>query len=219
MKILLFGATGMIGQGVLRECLLDAEVESVLSVVRSATWPRQAKVREVVHSNFQDFSALQTQLGEIDACLFCLGVASAGMTEEAYRLVTHDYTIAAARACLEANPAIAFLYISGAAADSSEQGRIMWARVKGQTENDLLKMLFRRVHLFRPGFIRPLHGIQSRTKLYRVLYRVLGPLMPALQALFPRAVTTTEQLGRAMLRVAKDGYEKPILEMRDITRF
>jgi uncharacterized protein YbjT (DUF2867 family) len=219
MRVLLFGATGMIGQGVLRECLLDREVESVLSVVRKPSGRTDRKVRELVHVDFQNFSQLQNDFAHADACLFCLGVTSAGIAEEEYRRITHDFALAAARACLAANPAMIFIYISGAGADSSEQGRTMWARVKGQTENEILKMPFRGAYVFRPGFIRAMHGIQSRTKVYRVLYKLVGPLMPLFKALAPRSVTSTEQLGRALLQVAKAGYATPVLEMRDITGF
>ena len=219
MKILLFGATGMIGQGVVRECLLDPQVGSVVSVVRTAAGQRREKVCELVHANFQNFSAIEAGFAAVDACLFCLGVTSTGMTEADYRRVTYDITIAAARACVRANPAMTFIYVSGAGTDASERGRLMWARVKGQTENALLHMGFRGAYAFRPGVIQPLHGIQSRTKVYRVLYKLLAPLLPAWKAIAPHSITTTGQLARAMLRVAKEGYSKPVLEMRDITSF
>jgi uncharacterized protein YbjT (DUF2867 family) len=218
MRILLFGATGMIGQGVLRESLLDPRATSVLSIVRTASGQAQPKLRELVHVDFQDFSAIQAEFAAIDACLFCLGVTSAGMQEADYRRVTYGITLAAARACLAANPAMTFIYVSGAGTDSSERGRSMWARVKGQTENALLQMGFRAAYMFRPGFIQPLHGIQSRTRLYRILYKLLAPLTPLLRAIFPHAITTTDQLARAMLHVAADGYAKPILETCEIAR-
>ena len=218
MKVLLFGATGMIGQGVLRECLLDPTVDRVVSVGRSASGQAHPKLKEVVHQNLLDLHAIAPELVGLDACFFCLGVSSAGLSEAAYRAITHDLTLAAARTLVGLNPAMTFAYISGAGADGSEQGRIMWARVKGQTENALLRLPFKAVHLFRPGAIQPLHGSTSRTPLYRLLYRVLGPFLPLLKKVSPDSLTTTEQLGRAMLHAAQKGAPQPILEMRDINR-
>lgn len=218
MKIILFGASGMIGQGVLRECLADPRVERVLAIIRQPLGRSHEKLRELVHGDFLDFSRIEGELPGYDACLFCLGVSSAGMSEADYRRITHGYTLAAAETLARVNPAMTFHYISGQGTDDSEQGRIMWARVKGETENALLRLPFRSVHLFRPGFIQPLHGIRSRTRLYRIAYALARPLVPVLKRLAPDAVTTTEQLGRAMLRVAAEGYERPRLEMRDINR-
>jgi uncharacterized protein YbjT (DUF2867 family) len=216
MNIVLFGATGMIGQGVLRECLIDPEVDSVLSVGRSATGVTSAKLRELVHRDLLNLSAIESRLIGFDACFFCLGVSSAGMTEPAYRRITFDITIAVAQTLVRLHPAMTFVYVSGAGSDSSGQGRIMWARVKGQTENALLQLPFTRVVIFRPAGIVPLHGTTSRTRWYRMLYAVTRPMWPLLYAAFPRYVTTTEQMGRAMLRVARGGSPKPILETRDI---
>jgi uncharacterized protein YbjT (DUF2867 family) len=216
MKVILFGATGMVGQGVLRECLLDDEVESVLAIVRGRTGQRHAKLQELVHENFFDFSALGSRLSGYDACFFCLGVSSAGMTEVDYQRVTYDITMAAAKTLVERNAAMTFIYVSGAGTDSSERGRTMWARVKGRTENALLELPFKAAYLFRPAFIQPRHGITSKTRAYRVLYAVFGPLFPALRALFPKYVTTTEEVGRAMLEVGKHGASKRVLENQDI---
>ncbi len=218
MKVLLFGATGMVGQGVLRECLLDPDVESVISIGRGATGKQHPKLRELLHANFLDFSAIENQLSGFDACFFCLGVSSAGMSEEQYTRVTYGFTIAAARALAKLNPSMTFIYVSGMGTDSSEQGRSMWARVKGKTENDLLRLPFRAAYMFRPGAIVALHGVKSKTKLYRVFYVVLGPLPPLLYKLFPKYVTTTEQIGRAMLKVARSGWPKPVLETADINQ-
>jgi hypothetical protein len=206
----------MVGQGVLRECLLDPDVESVVSIARSATGQHHAKLRELLHNNFLDFSPIENQLSGFDACFFCLGVSSAGMSEENYQRITYGFTLAAARVLASLNPNMTFIYVSGAGTDSSERGRSMWARVKGKTENELLRLPFHAAYMFRPGVIVPLHGIQSRTKLYRVLYSLLGFLLPLLRARFPKYVTTTEQLGRAMLKVAKQGWPKPVLETYDI---
>lgn len=216
MKAVIFGATGMVGQGVLRECLLDPEVERVLSVVRSATGQQHEKLRELIHGDFLDFSGIEAELAGYDACFFCLGVSSAGMSEDEYERVTYGFTMAAAQALVKVSPGMTFEYISGAGTDSTEKGRSQWARVKGRTENALLALPFKSAYMFRPGFIQPLHGIKSKTKSYRVFYIVLGPLLPALKAIFPRSMTTTEQLGRAMIAVAKHGYPKKVLEMRDI---
>lgn len=217
MKVILFGATGMVGQGVLRECLLDGEVASVLAIVRGATGQQHEKLQELVHEDFFDFSAIETKLSGYDACFFCLGVSSAGMTEEDYRRVTYDITLAAATTLVRQNAAMTFIYVSGAGTDSTERGRTTWARVKGKTENALLRLPFKAAYMFRPAIIQPQHGITSKTKAYRVLYAVFGPLFPLLKAVFPKYVTTTEQVGRAMLKVAKQGAPKPVLENQDIS--
>lgn len=216
MKVLLFGASGMVGQGLLRECLLDPGVEAVASVVRAPTGSSHPKLRELVHGDFLDFSPLEGELSELDACFYCLGASAAGLSEADYTRITHDYALAAARTLLRLNPALTFVFVSGAGTDSSGAGRVMWARVKGRTENDLLAMPFKAAYMFRPAAIQPLHGIQSKTRAYRVLYRVLGPLLPVLRGAFPNSWTTTEHLARAMLRVAREGAPKAILESRDI---
>jgi len=216
MKVILFGASGMVGQGVLRECLLDPEVEEVLSVGRSATGQTHAKLREITHADFTDFTPIAAQLSGYDACFFCLGISSAGMKEADYRHITYDFTLAAAQVLARQNPAMTFIYVSGSGTDSSEKGRSMWARVKGQTENALLRLPFKAAYMFRPGAIQPLHGIKSRTRLYRAGYTVMAPLWPVLRALFPRQVITTEQVGRAMLAAAKRGGPQKLLENQDI---
>jgi uncharacterized protein YbjT (DUF2867 family) len=216
MKIILFGATGMAGQGILRECLLDQEVHQVLSIVRTLSGQQHAKLRELVHSDFFDYSAVVSELTGFDACLFSLGISSAGMDEAKYKHLTYILTLATAATLAELNTNMTFLYVSGAGTDSTERGRSMWARIKGKTENDLLKLPFRAAYMFRPGAIQPMHGIRSKTKLYQVFYTVLNPILPLLKSVFPQYITTTEQLGRAMLRVAKQGYPRPILETKDI---
>jgi uncharacterized protein YbjT (DUF2867 family) len=219
MDIVLFGATGMVGQGVLRECLLDGDVRRVVSVVRSPSGQRHEKLRELIAVNFLDLSSIAPELTDLDACIYCLGVSSAGMTEEQYTRITYEFTMEAARTLVKANPGMSFLYVSGSGTDSSERGKVMWARVKGKTENALLHSGFKAAYIFRPGFIQPLHGITSKTRLYRAIYAVSTPIFPVLRAIFPQYVTTTEQLGGAMLAVARDGYSKAILEMRDISGF
>jgi uncharacterized protein YbjT (DUF2867 family) len=216
MKVVMFGATGMVGQGVLRECLLDADVDNVLSIGRSETGQRHEKLRELVRADLFDLSAIAGDLAACDACFFCLGVSSAGMSEEAYRKVTYDITIAAARLLVETSPQMTFIYVSGAGTDSTERGRIMWARVKGATENALMKLPFKAAYMFRPGFIQSLHGATSRTRSYRILYGVFRPIVPLVVALFPNQVTTTERIGRAMLAAAKRGAPKSILDPQDI---
>jgi uncharacterized protein YbjT (DUF2867 family) len=216
MNIILFGATGMVGQGVLRECLLDPDVQQVLSIVRSATGQHHAKLRELIHTDFFDYSAIQRELSGYDACFFCLGISSAGMTGRQYHHLTYDLTLEAAGTLARLNPGMTFIYVSGAGTDSAESSRTTWARVKGKTENALLNLPFKAAYMFRPGIIQPLHGITSKTRSYRVFYTLSKPLLPIFKALFPKYVTTTQQMGRAMLQVAKHGYPTPILESRDI---
>jgi uncharacterized protein YbjT (DUF2867 family) len=216
MKVILFGATGMVGQGVLRECLLDSGVESVLTIGRGATAQQHEKLHEIVLNDLSDLSPVEGKLSGYDACFFCLGVSAVGMSEDDYSRVTYDLTPSIARTLIRLNPAMTFIYVSGAGTDSTEQGRMMWARVKGKTENALLAMPFKAAYMFRPGYIQPLHGIRTKTKWYGVMYAVVAPLYPILKALFPRSLTTTEQLGRAMIRVAKTGAGKRVLESSDI---
>jgi len=216
MKVILFGATGMVGQGVLRECLIDPGIERVLAVGRSPTGRRHAKLREIIHDNFVDFSKIEPQLSGYDACFFCLGVSSVGMGEERYRHLTYDITMAAARTLARLNPGMVFTYVSGRSTDSSEQGRVMWARIKGKTENDLLKLPFKAAYIFRPAGIQPLHGVRSKTGWVNAIYVVTAPLLSYLARTAPKYMTTSEQLGRAMIKVARDGYPKPVLESEDI---
>jgi uncharacterized protein YbjT (DUF2867 family) len=218
MKVILFGATGMVGQGCLRECLLDPGVESVLTVGRSPTGQRHAKLREIVHDNFLDYSTIESQLAGFDACFFCLGVSSVGMEEERYRHLTYDITMAAAKTLAKLNPGMVFTYVTGRGADSTERGRLMWARVKGKTENDLLKLPFKAAYMFRPAGIQPLHGVRSKTGWVQAIYVITAPLLSLLNRTSPNYMTTTEQVGRAMIKVARDGFPKPVLESEDINR-
>lgn len=218
MKVILFGATGMVGQGALRECLLDPAVDAVLVVGRKPTGRTHAKLREIIHGDFWNFSTIAPQLTGYDACLFCLGVTSLGMSEDDYRHVTYDITMAAATTLVRVNPGMTFVYVTGRGTDSTEQGSQMWARIKGRTENDLLKLPFRAAYMFRPAAIQPLHGIKSRTAWYQAIYTVSAPLFSLLRRIAPTYVTTTEQLGRAMIKVARDGYPKPVIESDEINR-
>jgi uncharacterized protein YbjT (DUF2867 family) len=218
MKVLLFGATGMVGSGALLECLEDPRVHSVVVVGRSPCGTRHAKLREILHADFFDFSAIQSGFAGVDACFFCLGVSSAGLPEPEYRRITFDLTLAAARAMVAVNAAVTFCYVSGAGTDSTERGRTMWARVKGQTENALLAMPFKAAFMFRPAFIQPVKGVRTKTPLYRAFYAILGPLFPVLRRLAPRHVTTSAAVGRALIEVAIGGYDRRILASEDINR-
>jgi uncharacterized protein YbjT (DUF2867 family) len=218
MKVILFGATGMVGQGVLRECLLDPGVERVLAVGRSPTGQRHAKLREIVQDNFLDYSAIESQLAGYDACFFCLGVSSVGMDAERYRHLTYDITLAAARTLAKLNPQMVFIYVTGQGTDSTERGSLMWARVKGKTENDLLKLPFKAAYMFRPAGIQPLHGMRSKTAWVQAIYVGAAPLLTLLNRVAPKYMTTTEQVGRAMIKVARDGFPRPVLESEDINR-
>jgi uncharacterized protein YbjT (DUF2867 family) len=215
VKVILFGATGMVGQGVLRECLLDDRVEQVLAVGRTPVGTGHAKLSEIVRSDVSDLSEVRDQLAGHQACFFCLGVSSAGMPPAEYHRLTYDLTLAAAAVVAAASPDLTFIYVSGQGTDSTEQGRIRWARVKGATEN-ALRALPMHNYAFRPGIIQPVHGVTSRTPLYAAAYRVVGPLFPVLRRLAPGSFTTTETLGRAMIAVAERGYPESVLDNRDI---
>jgi uncharacterized protein YbjT (DUF2867 family) len=217
MKVLIFGATGMVGQGVLLESLRDPEVELAVTVGRTATGVRDPKLREIVHRDLLHYDGMEESLAGFDACFFCLGVASTGMKEADYERVTYGFTLAAAEAMSRANPGLTFIYVSGSGTDSTEHGRIMWARVKGRTENALLKLPLN-AYAFRPGFIEPMDGIQSKTPSYRLFYKVLGPLLPLMHRMFPNQILSTREIGQAMLAVARHGYAKRILETKDIRR-
>ncbi|MFG2957328.1 epimerase [Streptomyces sp. NPDC048291] len=218
MNVVVFGASGMVGQGVLRACLLDPTVGSVLVVGRRPLGITHPKLTEVLHDDFTDLSALADRLTGLDACFYCLGVSSAGMSEAEYTRVTHDFTLAAARAVLAASPGPTFVYVSGEGTDSTEQGRTMWARVKGRTENALLALPVN-AYMFRPGYIQPRHGAVSRTRSYRVMYTLTSWLYPLLHRLVPAHSTTTEHLGRAMLAVTRPGVtESRVLYSKDINR-
>ena len=216
MKVIIFGATGMVGQGVLRECLRDPEVERVLAVGRRPTGQVHQKLQELVHPDMNDFSAVERELTGFDACFFCLGVSSLGMAEDAYRRITYDLTLAAATPLARLNPWMTFVYVTGVGTDSTEKGPLMWARIKGKAENAVLSLPFKAAYVFRPGLIQPMHGIKSKTALYRIPYTLLAPLVPWLKRRFPKYVTTTETIGRAMLTVVRRGYPVRILESSDI---
>lgn len=215
MKVIIIGVSGMVGQGVLRECLAEPGVTEVLAVGRSGTGLRHPKFREIVHPDLQHAEALEGQLAGFDACFFCLGASAAGLSEADYAAINHAIPVAFGTTLARVNPGMTFIYVSGAGTDSTERGRTMWARVKGRTENDLLRLNLN-AFMFRPGLIRPMHGEVSRTRLYRIGIAVLKPVFPVLRRLFPSAILTTEGMGRAMLGVAHRGSPKRILEARDI---
>lgn len=215
MNVLLFGATGMVGTGVLIECLDDPRVGSVTSISRSQCGRSHPKLHEIIRRDFLDYSDLSQVLEASDACFFCLGVSSAGMDEESYRRITLDTAVAAAEALAEARPHAVLCYVSGEGSDSTERSRTMWARVKGMTENRLLQLPLD-AYMFRPGYIQPLKGARSKTRIYNALYFLSSPLFPVLERIMPNHVTTSVRVGCAMIGVAMAGYGKRILENRDI---
>jgi uncharacterized protein YbjT (DUF2867 family) len=215
MRVLIIGASGMVGRGVLRECLLDAGVELAATVGRSTIGVQDPKLVEIVLQDMANYRGIEDRLRGLDACFFCLGVSSAGMKEAEYEHLTYGLTMAAAETLSRQNPGMTFTYVSGAGTDSTEKGRTMWARVKGRTENALLRLPLE-AYMFRPGIIVPMDGIKSKTAAYRLPYMLAKPLLPLLRWAFPNQIVTTRMMGQAMLQVARHGYAKRILETRDI---
>jgi len=218
MKIIFFGATGMIGQGALRECLADPSVEIVLAVGRSPLAQDHPKLQMLVVSDLYNVAAYENQMAGYDLCFFSLGSSSVGRKEPEYRRINFDLPVAAAQALARINPQMTFIYISGAGTDSTEKGRSMWARVKGQTENAILRLPFKAAYMFRIGAVLPMHGVKSKTAWYNTLYTIGAPLFFLLRKLFPRHILSTEQLGHAVLAAARHGAPKSILESPDIYR-
>lgn len=216
-KAILYGATGMIGQGVLLEALEDREIESILVIGRKSCGKSHPKLQELLLTDFLDYSAVEHQLGGYDVCFYCLGISSAGMSEEAYTRITYDFTVAAGEVLSRLNPGMTFCFISGAGTDSTGQGKTMWARVKGQAENAVAGMPFRAAYMFRPGFIEPRKGISSATRSYRIMYAILRPFFSLIRRL-PKYATDTVKLGQAMIEVGLRGYEKTVLESNDINQ-
>jgi uncharacterized protein YbjT (DUF2867 family) len=216
MKVVIFGATGMVGAGVLAECLIDSRIDSIIAVGRSATGVSHAKLHEIVRPEITALDDVRDVLAGSGACFFCVGVSSFRMDEETYRRLTYDLTIAVAEAMASISPGIRFVYVSGEATDSSERGRVMWARIKGATENRLLAMNAIDAFMMRPGFIQPDHGVRSKTRIYRIFYALTAPLFPVLRRLLPAHVTTSRNVGRAMIELALHGGETRILENADI---
>ena len=219
MNAVIFGATGMVGKGVLLECLDDARVEHILLVSRRPIDVSHPKIREIVHADFTAFETLTPAFADIDACFYCLGVTAVGLSEAQYHHLTYDVTLAAATALASASAGrLTFCYVSGEGTDSTEHGRTMWARVKGKTENALLRLPFKAAFMFRPAYIQPLRGIRSQTRWYQALYDAVGPFYPIVRRLFPKYVTTTTNIGRAMIHVAVSGSSRHILSSGDINQ-
>jgi uncharacterized protein YbjT (DUF2867 family) len=215
VNVLIFGATGMVGQGVMRECLAAPDVEKVLTVGRTPTGQQHPKLEELVHAEMWDYANVEAELSNYDACFFCIGVTSSGMSEQKYTHLTYDMTLSVATTLARLNPQMVFVYVSGAGADSSETSRIMWERVRGKTENALLKLPFRGVYIFRPGMIQPV-GVKSKTTAYRWFYTLTKPLLPVLRSMLPDQILSTPQVGQAMLAAVRHGAPKRVLESADI---
>ncbi|MEU7801160.1 NAD-dependent epimerase/dehydratase family protein [Micromonospora arborensis] len=215
MRVVIFGATGMVGQGVLRECLLADDVREVVTVGRRPTGAQDPKLRELTVADVGELDAVRAELTGVDACFYCLGVSSLGLGEAAYTRVSHDYPLAAARLLAEVSPQVTFIYVSGQGTDSSGEGRVMWARVKGRTENAIIDLL-PNGYAARPGFIQPTHGVVSKTRWYRIGYAITRPLVPVLRRWLPNQITTTEGIGLAMLRVARQGSPSRVLGNREL---
>ena len=216
MNILIFGATGMVGQGVLRECLKARDVGHVVAVGRQSTGIVHERLSEIVAPDLTNLAAHRDRLAPFDACFFCLGVSSVGMNEADYTRVTYDLTLSVARLLVRENSQMVFTYVSGAGTDSTDEGKRMWARVKGRTENALIALGFKGAYMFRPGIIQPMHAVRSKTPAYRATYALATPLFGVIRTFWPRSIVTSEQVGLAMLGVARRGYARAILEVPDI---
>lgn len=212
IRIIITGATGMVGEGVLHECLQHDQVEEVLLINRKSAGVTHPKLREVLHQDFYNLAAIESHLRGYDACFFCLGVSSIGMKEAKYYKSTHSLTLSVAEILCRLNPQMTFCYISGAGTDSTEKGKSMWARVKGKTENDLFKLPFHAVYAFRPGFIKPTKGLKNTHSFYKYITW----LYPLGKAVYPDGFCTLTELGKAMIKTGLSGYEKKILEVKDI---
>lgn len=212
IKAIVTGATGMVGEGVLLECLEHPDVQQVLVINRKPVGIVHPKLNEIIHADFFNLAPIEARLSGYNACYFCLGVSSIGLKEPEYHHLTYDLTLHAAETLCRLNPEMTFCYVSGANTDSTEKGSSMWARVKGKTENDLMKLPFKQVFAFRPGFMKPTPGQKNALSFYKYV----NWMYPALRALFPRVVSTLSELGKAMIKVSLLGYKKPVLEVRDI---
>jgi uncharacterized protein YbjT (DUF2867 family) len=215
-KVIITGATGMIGKGVLLECLDHSEISEVLVIGRNSIQMEHPKLKELIHGDFTDFSNVKDQLDGYDGCFFCLGISATGLNEPDYKRITYDFTLALARTLKDLNPDLTFNYVSGQGTDSTEKGRMMWARIKGKTENDLLKLGFKHAFMFRPGAIIPLKGIKSKTKSYQFMYDYFMWLLKIIKTLAPNSIVNTTQIGLAMINSVRRGYHKSILTPKDI---
>jgi uncharacterized protein YbjT (DUF2867 family) len=216
MKVIVTGTTGMIGHGVLLEALDDQAISQVFGISRNSTGIKHPKLRVLLHKDFSDFSSVKDQLIGFDACYHCMGVSSAGMNEADYTRLTYDFSLALAKTLYQNNPNMTFIYVSGVGTDSSEKGSMMWARVKGKTENDLLKLGFKQAYMFRPGAIIPKRGVAPKAQATRLALNLLGWILPLIKLLNPNGVTDTATIGKAMLAVTKIGGDKDILMPKDI---
>lgn len=212
IRAIITGATGMVGEGVLHECLNDANVEQVLVINRKPGGVSHPKLREHIHADFFDLTPVESQLSGYNACFFCLGVSSVGMNEPEYRRLTYDLTLHVAQMLAKLNPDMTFGYVSGAGTDSTEQGSSMWARVKGETENVLMRLPFEKAYMFRPGFMKPTPGLKNVQRYYKFI----AWLYPVGRALFPAGFSTLQELALAMIKSVSIGYEKPVLDVKDI---
>jgi len=212
IKTIITGATGMVGEGVVHECLQHPNVESALVINRKPSGVKHQKLIEIVHEDFFNLTPIENQLAGYNACYFCAGVSSVGKKEEEYKHITYDLTINFAKTLIKLNPTMVFCYVSGSGTDSTGKGKIMWARVKGKTENDLLKLGFKDAYMFRPGYIQPIKGLKNAYKVYKVF----SPFYPVLKTLFPKYVVSLQEVGLAMINVTLFGLEKKILECKDI---
>lgn len=215
-KVIITGATGMVGKGILLECLDHDSISEVLVIGRNPIHIEHPKLKELLHPDFTDFSGVEDHLVGFDACFFSLGISAAGLNEEQYKKITYDFTMSLANTLHKLNPKMTFNYVSGQGTDSSEKGRMMWARVKGKTENDLLNLGFEQAYMFRPGAIFPLRGIKSRTKAYQFLYDYFTWLLKIIKAISPNSVVNTTQIGLAMINSMLKGYDKKVLKPVDI---
>jgi uncharacterized protein YbjT (DUF2867 family) len=214
IKAIITGSTGMVGEGVLHICLQDPRVEYVLVINRKPCGVTHPKLKEIIHKDFMHLSPILERLSGYNACYFCAGVSSVGRSKEEYKHITYDLTLSFANSLVQLNPDMVFTYVSGVGTDSSEKGKSKWARVKGKTENDLLKLPFKDVYLFRPGYIQPIKGLKHTYKMYKILY----PLYPLFEKLFPKYIGTLEEIGNSMINVSLNGYEKNVLECVDIRK-
>lgn len=212
IRAIITGATGMVGEGVLHECLHDANVEHILVINRKPSGVRHPKVTEILHQNFFDLSPIESQLSGYNACFFCLGVSSVGLKEQEYSQYTHDLTLHVAERLCRLNSEMVFCYVSGQGTDSTEQGRSMWGRVKGKTENELLQLPFKKAYMFRPGYLHPTQGLLNTHRYYAAI----SWLYPVLRRLMPNHVISLRELGIAMIHAANRGYESSILANKDI---
>ena len=214
VKAIITGTTGMVGEGVLHECLNHPDVESILVVNRRTCNASHPKLKEILHNNFHDFTSIEDRLTGYNACFFCLGTTSVGKNEEEYTRITYELTKALADNLIKLNPEMTFCYVSGVGTDSTENGKVMWARVKGRTENYLLNLGFKKAFMFRPGIILPTKGLKNTLTLYKIFF----PLLPIVKFLFPKYICTLREIGKAMINSVTEEYEKEVLEVRDIVK-